>query len=105
MSANKKARRDSQKGSTGSSWRQPNECPASETILVGRILANLDALRLACIERPSEDAFIKNAILFPIFNAGLEAAVLSRNPEWKIADYCSCNTLFSVSNVHAKKVE
>lgn len=80
---NGKARRDSQKGSTGSNWRQPNECPASETILVGRILANLDALRLACIERPSEDAFIKNAILFPIFNAGLEAAVLSRNPEWK----------------------
>ncbi|KAJ5579855.1 uncharacterized protein N7459_005840 [Penicillium hispanicum] len=50
----------------------PGACLADATILVTRILANLDALRLACVERPTEDPFIKNAVLFPFFAAGLE---------------------------------
>lgn len=64
-------------------WRQPNAVAADETVLVGRMLANLDALRLAFAERPAEDAFIKNAVLFPIFAAGIEVAVLVQNPQWQ----------------------
>ena len=66
-----------------SAWRQPNACPADETVLVARILANLDALRLACVERPTEDTYIKNAVVFPFFIAGLEVEVMSRNPQWQ----------------------
>lgn len=80
---NRANHRDSQSDLSMSKWRQANECPASETVLVGRILANLDALRLACTERPTEDKYIRNAILFPVFHAGLEASVLSENPNWK----------------------
>jgi hypothetical protein len=57
----------------------PNGCIADSTVLVTRILANLDALRLACVERPTEDTFIKNAVLFPIFVAGLEVSVLTKD--------------------------
>ncbi|KAJ5935276.1 hypothetical protein N7466_004823 [Penicillium verhagenii] len=67
-----------------SAWRQPSACPANANILVTRILANIDALRLACGERPIEDTFIHNAILFPIVVAGLEVSVLCENPEWQI---------------------
>ncbi|KAJ5090615.1 hypothetical protein N7532_009299 [Penicillium argentinense] len=66
-----------------STWRQPKQCPADTTALVARILANLDALRLACAERPTEDAFIKNAVLYPIFVAGLEVSAMCENPQWQ----------------------
>ncbi|KAJ5275165.1 hypothetical protein N7497_005778 [Penicillium chrysogenum] len=66
-----------------SAWRQPAKCPADTSVLVARILASLDALRLASVERPTEDVFIKNAILFPMFVAGLEVSVLCRKPEWQ----------------------
>ncbi|KAJ5824139.1 hypothetical protein N7447_006479 [Penicillium robsamsonii] len=66
-----------------STWRQPAKCPADTSVLVARILASLDALRLASAERPTEDVFIKNAVLFPLFVAGLEVGVLCRKPEWK----------------------
>ncbi|KAJ5280807.1 hypothetical protein N7478_006179 [Penicillium angulare] len=66
-----------------STWRQPSACPADETVLVSRILANLDALRLAIAERPAEDRFIENAVLFPIVVAGLEVSVLRQNPQWQ----------------------
>jgi hypothetical protein len=66
-----------------SAWRQPAKCPANTYVLVARILANLDALRLASAERPTEDVFINNAILFPMFVAGLEVDVLCRKPEWQ----------------------
>jgi len=65
-----------------SAWRQPGACPADATILVSRILANLDALRLACAERPEEDT-IQNAKNYPLFVAGLEIAVLRRHPDWQ----------------------
>ncbi|KAJ5376804.1 hypothetical protein N7509_013690 [Penicillium cosmopolitanum] len=63
-----------------STRQEPNSC-ADATVLVTRIMANMDALRLACTERPTEDAFIKNAVLFPIFVAGLEITVLAENPQ------------------------
>ena len=66
-----------------SEWRQSSVVPADATVLVGRILANLDALRLGFAERPTEDAHIKNAVLFPIFVAGIEVSVLSQNPQWQ----------------------
>jgi hypothetical protein len=66
-----------------STWRQPARCPADTTALVTRIMANLDAMRLAFIERPTEDTFIKNATIFPMFVAGLEVSVLCRRPEWQ----------------------
>jgi hypothetical protein len=68
---------------TVSAWRQPARCPADTTVLVARILASLDALRLASVERPLEDAHIRNAILFPMFIAGLEVDVLCHKPEWQ----------------------
>lgn len=64
-----------------SAWRQPSACPADTTVLVARILANVDALRLACVERPTEDTFIKNAMLYPFFVVGLEVKVMVRNPQ------------------------
>lgn len=67
-----------------SAWSQPSACPADATVLVTRILANLDALRLACVERPAEESFIKNSILFPIVVAGLEVSVLCQNPQWQL---------------------
>lgn len=67
-----------------SAWRQPSACPADATVLVSRILANLDALRLACVERPAEDIFINNAVVYPYFVAGLEAEVMNRNPQWQV---------------------
>ncbi|KAK9852402.1 hypothetical protein MYU51_008133 [Penicillium brevicompactum] len=66
-----------------SAWRQPAKCPADTTVLVARILASIDALRLASIERPLEDAYIRNAIILPVFIAGLEIYVLCRKPEWQ----------------------
>ncbi|KAJ5173044.1 hypothetical protein N7492_005637 [Penicillium capsulatum] len=66
-----------------SAWRHPPTIPAETTVLVGRMLANLDALRLAFAERPDEDAFIKNAVLFPIFVAGIQITVLCQHPEWQ----------------------
>ena len=66
-----------------SAWRQPNACPADTTVLVTRILANLDALRLACVERPAEDIFINNAVVYPFFVAGLEVEVMNSNPQWQ----------------------
>ncbi|KAJ5338230.1 hypothetical protein N7452_004958 [Penicillium brevicompactum] len=66
-----------------SAWRQPAKCPADTTVLVARILASIDALRLASIERPLEDAYIRNAIILPVFIAGLEIDVLCRKPEWQ----------------------
>ncbi|KAJ5503405.1 hypothetical protein N7463_006279 [Penicillium fimorum] len=66
-----------------STWQQPAKCPADTSVLVTRILASLDALRLASAERPTEDVFIKNAVLFPIFVAGLEVGLLCHKPEWK----------------------
>ncbi|KAJ6015487.1 hypothetical protein N7540_010078 [Penicillium herquei] len=66
-----------------SNWRQPGACPADATVLVARILANLDALRLACAERPKEDTFIRNAILFPVVVAGLEVSVICQNSQWQ----------------------
>ncbi|KAJ5145130.1 hypothetical protein N7448_002522 [Penicillium atrosanguineum] len=50
---------------------------------VSRILANLDALRLACVERPAEDIYINNAVVYPYFVAGLEVEVMNRNPQWQ----------------------
>ncbi|KAJ5622320.1 hypothetical protein N7528_005552 [Penicillium herquei] len=64
-------------------WRQPGACPADAAVLVARILANLDALRLACAERPKEDTFIKNAVLFPVVVAGLEVSVICKNSQWQ----------------------
>ncbi|KAK5788771.1 hypothetical protein VI817_009729 [Penicillium citrinum] len=58
-------------------------CSVDTTALVARILANLDALRLACTERPEEDRFIKNAILYPLFVAGLEVEVMCENRQWQ----------------------
>jgi hypothetical protein len=52
-------------------------------MLVARVLANVDALRLGCLERPNEDPFIKNSILFPIVVAGLEANIMRQNPQWQ----------------------
>ncbi|CAL5873659.1 uncharacterized protein PFLUO_LOCUS7941 [Penicillium psychrofluorescens] len=72
-----------QQSSSVSAWRQPGACPADATILVGRILANLDALRLACAERPEEDTFIQNAKNYPLFVAGLEITVLRPRPDWQ----------------------
>lgn len=66
-----------------STWRQPNSCPADSSMLVSRVLANVDALRMGCQERPNEDPFIKNSILFPIVVAGLEANVMQKNPQWQ----------------------
>jgi hypothetical protein len=66
-----------------SAWRQPTAYPADATVLVARILANLDVLRLACAERPTEDTFINNAVLFPYFVAGLEVSVMACNPQWR----------------------
>ncbi|KAJ5632453.1 hypothetical protein N7490_008792 [Penicillium lividum] len=76
--------RQSQDIRSFSAWRQPGACPADASMLVTRILANLDALRLACLERPTEDAFIKNAVLFPIVVAGLEVPLLCENPQWQL---------------------
>ncbi|KAJ5300921.1 uncharacterized protein N7443_005923 [Penicillium atrosanguineum] len=73
----------SRKTSGFSAWRQPSACPADATILVSRILANLDALRLACVERPAEDIYINNAVVYPYFVAGLEVEVMNRNPQWQ----------------------
>ncbi|KAJ5096012.1 hypothetical protein NUU61_005368 [Penicillium alfredii] len=66
-------------------WRhpQPNPCPVGTTVLVARVLANLDALRLGFRERPTEGTFIKNAILYPLFAAGMDIPVLNRRPYWK----------------------
>ncbi|CAG8909646.1 unnamed protein product [Penicillium egyptiacum] len=66
-----------------STWRQPSSCPADSSMLVARVLANVDALRLVCLERPDEDTFLKNSILFPIVVAGLEANVMRQNQEWQ----------------------
>lgn len=63
--------------------RQSNACPADNTTLVARVLANLDALRLACAERPTEEPFIKNAMILPSFTAGLEVSTICRNPQWQ----------------------
>ncbi|CAG7917408.1 unnamed protein product [Penicillium olsonii] len=70
-------------------WRQPAKCPANTTVLISRILASIDALRLASIERPLEDAFIVNAILFPVVIAGLEFDVLCQKPDWQQLIRCS----------------
>lgn len=64
-------------------WRQPAKCPADTTVLVARILASIDALRLASIERPLEDAYIVNSTMLPVFIAGLEIDVLCHKPEWQ----------------------
>ncbi|KAJ6104531.1 hypothetical protein N7523_010851 [Penicillium sp. IBT 18751x] len=66
-----------------SAWRQSSTCPVDATVLVSRILANLDALRLACVERPAEDIFINNAVLYPYFVAGLEVEVMNHHPRWQ----------------------
>lgn len=66
-----------------SASRETSACPADETTLVARVLANLDALRLAYAERPTEEPSIKNAMVFPIFTAGLEVSVLCHNPQWQ----------------------
>ncbi|KAJ5170364.1 uncharacterized protein N7500_003147 [Penicillium coprophilum] len=85
-----------------STWRQPAKCPADTSALVARVLASLDALRLASAERPTEDIFIKNAILFPMFVAGLEVGVLCCKPEWQqtirkaLLDSHQCEILLSL---------
>lgn len=85
-----------------SAWRQPARCPADTIVLVSRILASLDALRLASIERPLEDAHIVNAILFPTFIVGLEVEVLCHKPEWQqiirnsLLDSRQCEILLSL---------
>ncbi|KAF3386863.1 hypothetical protein F1880_000799 [Penicillium rolfsii] len=61
--------------------RQP--CPVASSVLVARIIANVDALRLGCLERPNEDPFIKNSILFPLVVAGLEVDVMCQYPQWQ----------------------
>lgn len=66
-----------------SMWRQPGSCPADSSMLVARVLANVDALRLRCLERPNEDPFIKNSILFPIVVAGLEVDVIQKHPRFQ----------------------
>ncbi|KAJ5964317.1 uncharacterized protein N7479_004193 [Penicillium vulpinum] len=66
-----------------SAWRHPGKCSAETYVLVARILASLDALRLALIERPTEDVYITNATLFPMFVAGLEVSIMCRKPEWQ----------------------
>lgn len=66
-----------------STWRQPNSCPADSSMLVARVLASVDALRMGCLERPNEDPFIKNSILFPLVVAGLEADIMRKNPHWQ----------------------
>ncbi|KAJ5498088.1 hypothetical protein N7453_007139 [Penicillium expansum] len=68
---------------TTSAWRQPARCPADTSVLVARILASLDALRLASAERPTEDGLIQNAIVFPMFVAGSEVGILCGKPEWQ----------------------
>jgi hypothetical protein len=37
------------------------------------------------LERPNEDPFIKNSVLFPIVVAGLEVEVMRQNPQWQQA--------------------
>ncbi|KAJ5675539.1 hypothetical protein N7462_008436 [Penicillium macrosclerotiorum] len=69
--------------SESASWRHPIKCPLDETVLVARILANLDALRLAYFERPTEEPCIRNAVNLPLFIAGLEVTVISHNPQWQ----------------------
>jgi hypothetical protein len=66
-----------------STWRQPSSCPADSSTLVARVLANVDALRLGCLERPDKDTFMKNSILFPIDVAGLEVNVMPQNRQWQ----------------------
>lgn len=66
-----------------STWRKPNSCPADSSMLVSRVLANVDALRMGCQERPNEDPFIKNSILFPVVVAGLEADVMRKHLQWQ----------------------
>lgn len=66
-----------------SMWRQPSSCPADSSLLVARVLANVDALRLRCLERPNEDPFIKNSILFPIVVAGLEVNVMQKHRQFQ----------------------
>lgn len=73
-----------------SMWRQPNSCPVDSSILVVRVLANVDALRLGCLDRPDEDPFIKNSILFPNVVAGMEVDVMRQNPQLqKVIRGCS----------------
>ncbi|KAJ5373988.1 hypothetical protein N7517_005994 [Penicillium concentricum] len=85
-----------------SAWRQSAKCPADTYVLVARILASLNALRLATAECPAEDVFINNATLFPMFVAGLEVGVLCHKPEWKqtirkgLLDSHQCGILFSL---------
>lgn len=62
-------------------WRQSAKCPANSQVLVSRILASIDAMRLAFMERPLENAHIMNAIIFPLFIAGLEIEVMCNNLE------------------------
>lgn len=70
--------------------RQTSTCPADEATLVARVLANLDALRLACAERPTEEPCIENAVVFPTFTAGLEVSVMRQNPQWQqTLRYCA----------------
>lgn len=66
-----------------STWRKPNSCPADSSMLVARVLASVDALRMGCLERPNEDPFIKNSILFPLVVAGLEVDIMCQNPQWQ----------------------
>ncbi|OQE02407.1 hypothetical protein PENSOL_c002G00584 [Penicillium solitum] len=85
-----------------SAWRQPAKCPADTSVLVARILASLDALRLASIERPTEDVHIMNAIVFPMFVAGSEVGILCHRPEWQqtirkgLLGSHQCETLLSL---------
>ncbi|OOQ84834.1 C6 finger domain protein [Penicillium brasilianum] len=73
-----------------STWRRSNSCPIDSSMLVARVLANVDALRLGCLERPDENPFIKNSILFPIVVAGMEATIMRQNPQWqKVIRGCS----------------
>lgn len=66
-----------------SMWRQASSCPADSSMLAARVLANVDALRLGCLERPNEDPFIKNSILFPIVVAGLEVDIIRKYPRFQ----------------------
>ncbi|KAJ5375634.1 hypothetical protein N7517_007640 [Penicillium concentricum] len=85
-------RRSSGSPQSHSTRRRSELCPADPSILVARIVANVDALRLGCLERPEEN-YLNNSIIFPNFVAGLEVDVMRQNLEWQEAiRRCSSGT-------------
>lgn len=64
-------------------WQPRMPCPLDSRVLVNRILANVDALRLGCAERPDEDPLIRNSTLYPLIIAGQEVQILHDHAHWQ----------------------